>query len=217
MKINIVFLLSVLLLSSCILIPENSPTSIPASLTPIKDSSPSPENTESPEPRETKITIPTATLTASDTAIPAETPTELPAETSIPQFTATPFPFTLQSGTPAYIKNFAHPSDGCDWLGVVGQVFDRDGQPLINHVVMVTGKIEGITVDFVGVTGIPQADIYGPGGFEIRVADHVFASEKALFIQVFNLDGIPISDSFPFDTFADCEKNLVIINFQTAK
>lgn len=82
---------------------------------------------------------------------------------------------------------------------------------------MVTGKIEGITVDFVGVTGIPQADIYGPGGFEIRIADHVFASEKTLFIQVFNLDGIPISDSFPFDTFADCEGNLVVINFQTAK
>jgi hypothetical protein len=152
-----------------------------------------------------------------DTSIPTETPTELPTETSIPQITATPFPFTLQSGTPAYIKNFAHPSDGCDWLGVVGQVFDRDGKPLINHVVMVTGKIEGIIVDFVGVTGVPQADIYGPGGFEIQIADHVFASEKALFVQVFNLDGIPISDSFPFDTFIDCEKNLIIINFYAVK
>lgn len=217
MKKIIVILLSVFLLSSCILIPENLPTSIPASLTPIDDPSPSPENTESPEPRETKTTAPTATLPVADTSIPDETPTEVPTETSIPQITATPFPFIIQSGTPAYIKNFAHPSDGCDWLGVVGQVFDRDGKPLINHVVMVTGKIEGKIVDFVGVTGVPQADIYGPGGFEIQIADHVFASEKALFVQIFNLDGIPISDSFPFDTFADCEKNLAIINFYTAK
>jgi len=216
-----VLLLSVLLLSGCIFIPENLPTSMPASLTPIIDSSLSPENTESPEPRETITTAPTITLTAADTRIPTETPTEtpteLPTETSIPQITITPFPFTLQSGTPAYIKNFAHPSYGCDWLGVVGQIFDGNGKPLINHVVTITGKIEGKIVDFVGITGVPQADIYGPGGFEIQIADHVFASEKALYIQVSNLDGIPISDSFPFDTFSDCEKNLVVINFQTTE
>jgi len=217
MKKVIIILLSVFLLSSCILISENLPTSIPASLTPINDPSPSPENTKSPEPRETKTTSPSATLTAVDTSIPTEIPTELPTETSIPQITATPFPFTLQSVTPAYIKNFAHLSDGCDWLGAAGQIFDRDGKPLINHVVMVTGKIEGRIVEFVGITGVPQADIYGPGGFEIQIANHVFASEKALFVQVFNLDGIPISDSFPFDTFSDCEKNLVIINFYAAK
>jgi len=224
-----VLLLSVLLLSGCIFIPENLPTSMPASLTPIIDSSLSPENTESPEPRETITTAPTTTLTATDTRIPTETPTEtstetptetpteLPTETSIPQITITPFPFTLQSGTPAYIKNFAHPSYGCDWLGVVGQIFDGNGKPLINYVVTITGKIEGKIVDFVGITGVPQADIYGPGGFEIQIADHVFASEKALYIQVSNLDGIPISDSFPFDTFSDCEKNLVVINFQTTE
>ena len=217
MKRYIVILLSVFLLSSCILIPENLPTSIPASLTQINDPSPSPENTESLEQRETNTTAPTVTLIATDTSIPTETVTAVPIETSSPENTATPFPFNLQTGSLVHIKNFAHLSDGCDWLGVAGQVFDEDGKPLINHVVMVTGKIEGKIVNFVGVTGVPQADIYGPGGFEIKIADQVFASEKALFVQVFNLDGIPISDSFPFDTFADCERNLVIINFQTAK
>ena len=225
MKKIIVILLSGFLLSSCILIPENMPTSIPASLTPIDDPSPSPENTESPEPRETNTTAPTATLAVVDTSIPTEiptelpteTPTEVPTETSIPQITATPFPFSLQTGSLVYIKNFAYPSDGCDWLGVAGQVFDEDGKPLINHVVGITGKIEGTVVDFIGVTGVPEANIYGPGGFEIQIADHIFASEKELSIQVFNLDGISISDSFPFDTYYDCEKNLVIINFSAAK
>lgn len=217
MRKIIVFLLSAFLFSSCILMPGNLPTPIPASLTPINDPFPLPENTELPEPTETKITIPTATLTAVNTSVPTETATEVPVATSTPQNTATPFPFSLQTGTPVFIKNFAHPSDGCDWLGVAGQIFDEDRKPLLNHVVMITGKIEGTFVDFIGVTGVPEADIYGPGGFEIQVADHIFASEKALSIQVFNLDGFPISDSIPFDTLDDCEKNLVIINFQTAK
>ena len=213
MKKNILILLSVFLLSGCYLIPENLSTSIPASSTPIEDSSPLSEITEPLEPTETRVTIPIATLLVTDTSIP----TELLTETSTPQFTATPFPFILQSITPVYIENFAHPSEGCNWLGIVGQVFDRDGKPLLNKVIMVTGKIEGKAVEIVGVTGVPEADIYGPGGFEIQIADHVFASEKALSIQAFNLDGIPISDSILFDTLADCGKNLVIINFKFAE
>jgi hypothetical protein len=148
-----------------------------------------------------------------DTSIP----TELLAETSTPQFTANTFPFILQSVTPVYIENFARPLEGCDWLGIAGQVFDEDGKPSLNNVIMVTGEIEGKVVEIVGVTGVPEADIYGPGGFEMQIADHVFASEKALTIQVFNLDGIPISDSIPFETLADCGKNLIIINFQYAE
>jgi hypothetical protein len=186
MKKILIILLSAYLLSSCYLITEPS------------------------EPRETETTIPTALLTAVETGIP----TELPAETSTPQFTATPFPFVFQSGTPAYIENYAYPLKGCDWLGIAGQVFDEDGKPLINKVVMVTGEIEEKVVEIVGVTGVPEADIYGPGGFEIQIADHVFASDKALAVQVFDLDGIPISGSIPFDTLADCGKNLIIINFQ---
>jgi len=213
MKKNIIILLLVFLLSGCFLIPEKLPTSIPASSTPVDNLSPLSEITELLETTETSVIIPTATLLVTDTS----NPTELLTETSTPQFTATPFPFILQSVTPAYIENFAHPSEGCDWLGIVGQVFDGDGKPSLNKVIMVTGEIEGKAVEIVGVTGVPEADIYGPGGFEIQIADHIFASEKVLTIQVFNLDGVPISDSIPFDTFTDCKKNLVIINFQFAE
>jgi hypothetical protein len=176
-----------------------------------------PETIEPPGTGETQTTIPTATLLATVTSIPTELPTALPTGTSTPQFTTTPFPFILQLGTPAYIENFAHPFEGCDWLGIAGQIFDWDGTPLMNKVVMVTGGIEGKAVEIIGVTGVPEADIYGPGGFEIQIADHVFASEKALAIQVFDLDGIPITGSVLFDTFTDCGKNLIIINFQSAK
>ncbi len=213
MKKILIILLAAFLLSGCYLIPENLSTSIPASSTPVDAQSPLSEITELLEPRETRITISTATLIVTDTSIP----TELLTETSTPQFDTNPFPFILQSFTPVYIENFARPLEGCDWLGIAGQVFDGDGKPSLNNVIMVTGEIEGKVVEIVGVTGVPEADIYGPGGFEIQISDHVFASEKALTIQVFNLDGIPISDSIPFETLADCGKNLIIINFQYAE
>jgi len=213
MKKNLIILLSAFLLSGCYLMPENLPVSIPAYSTPIDDPSLLSETTEPIEARETRIIIQTATLIVADTSIP----TGLLAETSTPQFATTPFPFILQPGTPTYIENFAHPSKECDWLGIAGQVFDEDGKPLLNKIVMVTGKIEEEVLEIVGVTGVPEADVYGPGGFEIQIADHVLASEKALVIQVFNLDGIPISDSIPFDTIADCEKNLIIINYQSVE
>jgi len=213
MKKYLIILLLAFLLSGCNLIPEKLFTFILASSTPIDDQSSLSETAEPLEQRETRITIPTGTFIVTDTSIP----TELPAETSTPQFITTPFPFVLQSDTPAYIKNFAYPLKGCDWLGIAGQVFDEDGKPLLNKIVIVTGKIEEEVLEIVGVTGVPEADIYGPGGFEIQIADHVFASEKALDIQVFNLDGIPITDSISFDTLADCGKNLIIINYQSAE
>ena len=199
MKKYLIILLSAFLLSGCYLIPEKYFAFMPASSTPIDDQAPLLETAEPLEQKETSI------------------PTEIYTETNTPQFTATSFPFILQPDTPAYIENFAYPSKGCDWLGIAGQVFDEDGKPLLNKVVMATGKIEEEVLEIVGVTGVPEADIYGPGGFEIQIADHVYASEKALAIQVFDLDGIAISDSIFFDTIADCGKNLIIINFQFAE
>jgi len=209
MKKLLILILSSFLLSSCILIPEILPTSLPNSSTQINGTLISTETLETP-PLDTDTPIPTATIAATNTTIP----TKVPTETNIPEPTATPFPFTLQSGSnPAYIKNFAHPSEGCNWMGIVGRVFDGDGKPLINRIVLVTGKIEGRVVEIAGVTGVPEADIYGPGGFEIQISDHVLASEKTLTIQIFDINGIPISDSIPFVTYADCGKNLIVINF----
>ena len=203
-------LLTAFLLTGCYFVTEYLPTSIPANLTPDDDPSATIETSDPLEPGGTETTIPDVVVTATDTSLPIIKPTE----TQVPQLTATPLPFVLQTGTPAYIKNFAHPSLKCDWLGIAGQVFAEDGTPMINKVVVATGKINGKPIEIIGVTGIPEADIYGPGGFELKIADQVFSSEKALSIQVFDLEGLPISNSIPIDTFSDCEKNLIIINFQ---
>jgi hypothetical protein len=119
----------------------------------------------------------------------------------------------LQEETPAYIENFAHPDAGCEWMGVAGQIFGADGKPQLNLVVVVKGKLGKNNLDLAGVSGIPEADIYGPGGYEIQLADKPSASTQSLSIQVYDLNGNALSDAYAFDTYPDCTQNLIVINF----
>ena len=70
-------------------------------------------------------------------------------------------------------------------------------------------------IDEIGLTGVPEADIYGPGGYEIKIADKAFDSENTLFIQIFDIQGNNMSNAMPFRTYSDCGKNLIIVNFIT--
>jgi len=174
-------LMSVFLLSSCVLIPvELSPT-------------------------------PTAAVTTTSVS----TQTSAPMVTAAPTATATPPPpiYFPQKGTPAYIANFARPAKGCNWMGVAGQVFGPDGIPVLNLIVTVKGILGETGVDIFSMTGLAKGDPYGPGGYEIKLANQATASTGSLTIQVFDLDAKPLSSPLTFDTFSDCGKNLVIINF----
>jgi hypothetical protein len=221
MKKIIIFFIFIFLLSSCVLVPAVPSTpQLPTQTYPVSPLFPTevikPTGTpnEQVPPTETPVftSTPLSTFTSQPTA--SKTPTEKPTLTYTPQFTATPFPFEVQVGTPAYIQNFAHPTEGCNWMGVAGQVFDEVGEPLLNKVVLIHGKINGITIENLGITGVPEADIYGPGGYEIKISDHVFASDDLLSIQVFDLNGSPISKIVAIKTLQDCDKNLIIINFK---
>jgi hypothetical protein len=221
MKKNIILLMFVFLLSGCILVPVDLPTpQLPSQTSPVSTYVPTEvlKFTRTPEgqvpPTVTPLFTPTAQSTFTSQPTPSITPTIKPTFSITPQFSATPFPFEIQVGTPVFIKNFSHPSAGCNWMGVAGQVFAEDGKPLLNKVVLVQGKINGATFENVGITGVPEADIYGPGGFEIKISDQVLASQNLLAIQIFNLEGISISEKVFFDTLEDCEKNLIIINFK---
>jgi len=207
--------LAAFFLAGCILIPEVVPTSQPSSTpfldetvpptidqrvetptdTVMPESTPEPENTQTPLPSKTPI------------------PTQTPVPNNTPEFTQTLLPYQIQAGSPAAISNFAHPSEGCNWLGIIGQVFNRNGKPILNMVVMAEGLIEGKLINEVSLTGVPGADIYGEGSYEIVLSDHVFSSEGDLFVQVFDLNGIPLSEKVFFDTYANCGKNLIILNF----
>ena len=129
---------------------------------------------------------------------------------SLPQPQA--YTFTVQTGNPSYLQNFAHVDQGCNWLGVVGQVFDKNGQPITRMVVRVEGFLGNQSLDALGMTSLATA--YGPGGYEIELSDEPLNSSSTLSIALFNLEGERISEYVPFNTYADCSKNLILINFQ---
>jgi len=118
--------------------------------------------------------------------------------------------YLTQSGTPLGMENFLHPTQACDWMGVAGQVFNLEGQPKTGYVVQVGGELEGSNVLFIAMTGGNTS--VGVGGYEIVLTDHVVASTQKLWVQLFDLEGKPLSDKIRFDTYADCEKNLILIN-----
>lgn len=161
------------------------------------------------DPAATKTPDGEATITTIITPTPALTSTGTP----VPSATQMPFPLILQSGSPAYIQNFAHMDAGCSWLGIAGQVFDADGKTINNLVVNIKGNLGQAEIDEIGLTGIPEADIYGPGGYEIKIADKAVDSENSLRIQVFDIKGNSLTNAMSFKTYSDCEKNLIIVNF----
>lgn len=140
-------------------------------------------------------------------------PTYTTMATETPAATKTPVPLILQPGVPAYIRNFSHPVKGCDWMGIAGQVFGADRKPQVNRVVIVKGKLSGSSIDQVVLTGVPEGIIYGPGGYEITLADRPVESVNSITIQVFDLENNPLSLPVNIDTFAECDKNLIIVNF----
>lgn len=141
--------------------------------------------------------------------------TDLPTTNPTATFSPTRFPLSLQAGTPVYIKNFAYPDAGCQWFGLAGQVFNQSGTPVINLIVSIKGKLGNNQIDRLTMTGLKEGDSYGPGGYEIKLANSPVSSEDAIFLQVFDLDAIPLSRNIAIDTFQDCDKNLIIVNFVT--
>ena len=208
----IVILLS-LLLSGCYLILEPTPTSsVPATDTAAAATLVT--ETDTPVRTATSENTATAAETLTPSFTPTKTLTATPVKTATPVDTATPMPYTLQVEAPVYIKNFVHIDAGCDWLGVAGQVFDANGDPVLNLVLVAAGTLNGKTINLTAVTGIPEADVYGPGGYEIQLAGEALASSQSLNIQVFDLQGNALSEAYVFNTYADCTRNLAIINFK---
>ncbi len=196
-----------LLLVSCSLLPvlpmaeQNDPTATP----------PAVATTVIPLPSETAL--PTQASTQTSLPQPTATFTPEPTETLVPSPTATEFvaKYALQTGAPAYQRGWAHDSLGCNWMGVAGQIFDSGGQPETDVVVVITGELAGQTLDLLGVAGAEAA--YGPGGYEIKLAGQPLASRGTLAIRLYGLDGSPQSEPVLFDTYADCNQNLTVINW----
>ena len=74
---------------------------------------------------------------------------------------------------------------------------------------------DGAQVVNLVMTGLaPQ---YGQGGFEITLANKLVASTSTMWVQLLDQQNLPLSDRIYFDTFEDCQKNLVIIYFNQVR
>ena len=115
--------------------------------------------------------------------------------------------------TPIFMANFVHTEEACNWQGVAGQVFDANFVPVKNYIVKITGKYNNQSVNLVGVTGMVAGLPYGPGSYEIVLGNKPLTSLDTLSIQLLNASGDPLTTPLSFSTSADCDKNLVLINF----
>ncbi len=178
--------------------------------------------TDTPTPTPKNFLPPTWTPTASP----------LPTNTPIPEISATPFPtqtpgsgsngsnsgnangaaFQIADGSPQYIPNLYHPDAGCNWIGVAGQVFDMSGAPVNQMLIELGGRLNGEPVSLITVTGL--ATNYGDAGYEFVLGKKPVASKGTLWLQLVDQQNLPLTDKVYFNTYKDCQKNLILINFR---
>lgn len=178
--------------------------------------------------QESSATLVVPTMTAEPvfeptaTKLPTETPTEIfidgtpVAEETPVEPTETPFSgyyaFALQNSINAIESSLIRPNYGCDWVGVAGQVFDLQGRPVVGVRVWLRGSYDNKRINLYSLT--MESSPYGPSGFEFTLGEKPLNSVGQLSIQLLDQAGIPISERIYFDTFEDCQKNLILINFK---
>ncbi len=180
-----------------------SPTSGPIQLQPTWTASPTLELTPSNTPPSTWTPIPSPTLVS---LIP---PTRTPRP---PTATPTPkAPFGALSVSNVE-STLIHPELACNWAGIGGTVVDLNNSPVIGMVVVLRGSLDGKTIEQQTVTGINKE--YGPSGFEFVLGSAPIASSKTLYIQLVDLQNIPLSEKVFVTTSSECGKNLVLVRFK---
>jgi hypothetical protein len=117
------------------------------------------------------------------------------------------YPFEVQQTGVLAIQGFS----GCNWAGVAGQVFDLTGTPIKNLILHLEGFWNGAAVSVETLSG--SADKYGPAGYEFVLGTQTLDSTQALWIQVQDAAHKEISARVYFNTYNDCARNLILVNF----
>jgi hypothetical protein len=170
------------------------------------------------------ITMPatsSVTPTPTNTLPPTPTPITLtPTETLTPPPAPPPtggYPYELRPGSPQALPNIQHPELACNWMGVIGSVVGKDNKPVIGMMVRLGGNAPGITIDSNTFTLTGAAMTNSGLGYEFTLAEQPVASKKALWIQLLDQSGVPLSEKTFFDTYEDCQKNLILIDFKQVR
>jgi hypothetical protein len=165
-------------------------------------------------PQPSATTQPTFTPNPTATPLPTYTPFTI---VTPPTGSPTPvpdYPFQPFDDHPLAIQNVVHQDLGCSWLGVGGQVIDERGAPILGLVVHLSGTLAGRTIDMLTLTGSAAQFGYGPSGYEFVLADEPVPSSNEMYVQLLDQSGEPLSAQILFSTFADCNRNLILISFE---
>lgn len=163
---------------------------------------------------------PTRTLASTWTPIPTNTPFYIITATSI--FPATPAaPTATATGMPVAVNvtymdsSVYHPEAGCNWMGIAGQAVDKNNNPIVGLIVYLKGTLDGLPVERMGLTG--TAPNYGASGFEFVLTNRPIASNNALWIQLQDQSGEPLSERVFINTYGDCSRNLILVRFRQVR
>ncbi|MCL4562960.1 MAG: hypothetical protein M1281_20395, partial [Chloroflexi bacterium] len=187
-----------------------------------------PTRAASTPPPATPTPLPVAD-TQTPTAEPSEPPILITPEFNLdplttPEPSATPqgnaggfpgYPFEVR-GAPAVVDASIMRSDqSCDWAGVAGQISDLQLRPLVGMIIQLGGKLGVSPVNQQALTG--TALQYGVSGYEFTLSDHPILTQGLLWVQLFDQAGLALSDKVYFNTYDDCQKNLILINFKQVR
>jgi hypothetical protein len=171
----------------------------------------------SPSTTQTVFSSPSVSTTPS---LPPSEPLPTASKTaeSLNNLTPEPQPvfrYELRS-EPSAIKAFQLPLEkSCQWMGLGGQAIDLQNRPVVGILVQLGGNLQGKNFEQTSQAG--TALQFGQAGFEFSLGLQPAASEKTLWVQLMDQDRVPLSEKVFFDTFDECSKNLILINFKQVR
>lgn len=170
-----------------------------------------PPDTQTP-PTPTQLIPTTTTVTPNEgvTLIPLPTATMFVTSDVTPTTSsASPPHYKAQEGTPIYLPHL----DGCGGLYIAGNVVDIYGNYINFMIVRVGGTLGGELLN-IEDTNSGSNKNYTDSGWEVKIADAPIDSTGTVYVELY-LQGSddPVSDLIIVDTYNDCNRNLVIINF----
>jgi len=180
--------------------PTWTPIGLPATWTP----------TLTVEPTMTNTPRPTYTLEPSATIFTLATATSLlpPSKTAKP--TGVPYASTINY----YDSTTFRPDTSCNVMLVAGQTLDGGNNPVTGLIVKMGGSLPGKVFNPPSLVLTGTSTAYGPSGFEFNPGLAPVATNKSVWVQLFDQSGSPISTQVFLTTYTDCKKNLIFVRFQ---
>lgn len=156
---------------------------------------------------------PSQTVTQTAAVNHTLTPTLTPTVTPSPTLELMPF---ILIGEPELMSSaLLRPSLGCEWLIIAGQVWDLQDAPVRGMTLHLFGELDGYEIDRFSLTG--SATTYGESGYEFTLENVLVDSQDSIFIQLVDSNGIPVSHPYELETYNDCQKNLILVNFKQVR